>query len=124
MDPKELCRNVRIKNLPYPTTLPCSLASILVGNVCRTSYSDHNLSRHIFIPSVYPHPRFENLSNRWRRFQYRKLLWYLMYTTFYTDKPFPKHTIWLCNGATLLTFHVFLVQLLLSLIRILVLCLY
>lgn len=124
MDPKELCRNVRIKKLPYPTSLLCSLASILVGNMCRTFYADHSLLRHILITSVYPHPRFENWSNRWRRLQYRKLFWCLMYTTFYTGKPFSKHTIWLCSGVTLLTFRVFEVQLLLSLIRILVFCLY
>jgi len=124
MDPEDLCRIVRIKKLPYPITLPCYWARMFAFNVYRTSYADHNLLRHILITSVYTHPRSGNWSKCWRRLQYRKPLWCLMYTTFYTGKPFSKYTIWLCSGATLFTFHVFEAQLLLSLIRILVLCLY
>jgi hypothetical protein len=123
MDPKEFCRNVRIKKVPYPTTLPCYWARMFAFNVCMTSYTDHNLLRHILIISLYPHPRSENWSNCWRRLQYRKPPWCLMYTTFYTGKPFSKHTIWLCSGATLLMFYVFGVLLLLSLICILLLSL-
>jgi len=79
MNPKELCRNVRIEKIPYPTTLPCYLARIFAFNVRRTPYADHNLLRHILITSAYPHPRSENWSKCWRRSEYRKPLWCLYY---------------------------------------------
>jgi hypothetical protein len=43
----------------------------------------------------------------------------LIYSTFYTGKPFSKNPKCLCSGAKLLTFHVVAVTLLLSPIRIL-----